>query len=244
MADGTLLASTDQPTPPGPDADASRVNGQQYVWRYQLPGGQRSVLLAYADMVVPVGMTVILDITADDVVHSWWIPKLGGKIDAVPGYHNKTWFQIPPDADPGRARTQVVYNGQCAELCGRNHANMYARVIGVQPAGLQDAGTPTRSQADQARRRPTSRSSRRRCRQQQSEGQTRRPRGPTWQPRSTPPASPDRAPAARRSSPTRAEPEASAAGRRGSRRPITRRSGSCTWPRCSCSSCSAASRRC
>ena len=44
-------------------------------------------------MVVPVGMTVLLDITADDVAHSWWIPKLGGKMDAVPGYTNKPWFK-------------------------------------------------------------------------------------------------------------------------------------------------------
>ena len=57
-------------------------------------------------MVVPVGMTVLLDITADDVVHSWWIPKLGGKMDAVPGYTNKTWFQIPPDAILRRARSR------------------------------------------------------------------------------------------------------------------------------------------
>jgi cytochrome c oxidase subunit 2 len=84
-------------------------------------------------MVVPVGRTVILDITSDDVAHSWWIPKLGGKMDAVPGYTNKTWFQIPPDAiKPGQK--QVVFTGQCAELCGRNHANMYGRVIGMQMA--------------------------------------------------------------------------------------------------------------
>ena len=49
----------------------------------QLPR-QEEPLLTYTDMVVPVGMTVILDITADDVVHSWWIPQLGGKMDAVP----------------------------------------------------------------------------------------------------------------------------------------------------------------
>ena len=69
----------------------------------QLPGADR--LLTYTDMVVPVGMTVLLDITADDVIHSWWIPKLGGKMDAVPGYTNKIWFQIPPDAIPeGRSK--------------------------------------------------------------------------------------------------------------------------------------------
>ena len=54
-------------------------------------------------MVVPVGMTVILDITADDVVHSWWIPELGGKMDAVPGYIEQDLVQ----GDQGRARSRA-----------------------------------------------------------------------------------------------------------------------------------------
>jgi cytochrome c oxidase subunit 2 len=123
-------ASTDLKTPPGQSMKIV-VNGQQYVWRFSYPGQDR--LLVYTDMVVPVGVTILLDVTADDVVHSWWIPKLGGKMDAVPGYVNKTWFQIPPDAIP-EGQTQVVYTGQCAELCGRNHANMYGRVTGMRMA--------------------------------------------------------------------------------------------------------------
>jgi cytochrome c oxidase subunit 2 len=79
-------------------------------------------VFAYEEMVVPVGMTVTLDITADDVAHSWWIPKLGGKMDAVPGYINRTWF---------KADVPGTWRGQCAELCGRNHANMLARVRAV-----------------------------------------------------------------------------------------------------------------
>ena len=71
-------------------------------------------------MVVPVDTTVTLDITSQDVAHSWWIPKLGGKFDAIPGYTNKTWFKIPAK------NAGTVYSGQCAELCGRNHANMRA----------------------------------------------------------------------------------------------------------------------
>ena len=55
-------------------------------------------------MYVPVGMTVMLDIESVDVAHSWWIPALGGKMDAIPGYTNKSWFQIPLDAIP-RVRT-------------------------------------------------------------------------------------------------------------------------------------------
>jgi cytochrome c oxidase subunit 2 len=127
---GAQLASTDIPAVEGPKMKIT-VNGQQYVWRYSYPG--KDNLLVYTDMVVPVGMTVLLDITADDVVHSWWIPKLGGKFDAVPGYTNKTWFQIPPSALKD-GQKQVVFSGQCAELCGRNHANMYGRVIGMRMA--------------------------------------------------------------------------------------------------------------
>jgi cytochrome c oxidase subunit 2 len=131
--DDILVASTDQSVPKGPVLNL-RVDGQQYVWAYQYPGEEK--VRSYVDMVVPVGMTVILDITADDVAHSWWIPKLGGKMDAIPGYHNKTWFQIPPQNIPAGA-DRVVYSGQCAELCGRNHANMYARVIGMQMADFK-----------------------------------------------------------------------------------------------------------
>ena len=127
VSDGQLLAATNKLTVKGPSLQIT-VNGQQYVWRYHYPGKEN--LLVYGDMVVPVGMTVLLDVTADDVVHSWWIPKLGGKMDAVPGYTNRTWFRIPPDAIP-QGQKQVVFTGQCAELCGRNHANMYARVIGM-----------------------------------------------------------------------------------------------------------------
>jgi cytochrome c oxidase subunit 2 len=125
-----LYAATDMPAPPKGSASMNIVvDGQQYVWRFQYPGAQKT--FSYVDMVVPVGMTITLDVTADDVAHSWWIPALGGKADAIPGYTNKTWFKIPLNAiKPGEH--QVVYNGQCAELCGRNHANMYGRVIGLR----------------------------------------------------------------------------------------------------------------
>ena len=76
-------------------------------------------------MVAPTGVTVKLDIVSVDVAHSWWIPKLGGKFDAIPGYVSHTWFRI---SRPG------IYRGQCAELCGRNHANMLAQVRAVAPA--------------------------------------------------------------------------------------------------------------
>jgi cytochrome c oxidase subunit 2 len=122
VAATTLFASTDQPEPPNGAKLNIVVDGQQYVWRYQYPNQGDKEVFAYEEMVVPVGMTVTLDITADDVAHSWWIPQLGGKMDAIPGYTNKSWFK----AD--RAGT---FRGQCAELCGRNHANMLAQVRAV-----------------------------------------------------------------------------------------------------------------
>src|SRR5215207_5125823 len=132
-ASNVLYASTDQPAPPKGSASLNlRVDGQQYVWRYQYPKqGELPEVFSYVDMVVPVGMTVTLDITADDVAHSWWIPKLGGKMDAVPGYTNKTWFKIP-DSAIREGANEIIFQGQCAELCGRNHANMVARVIGMR----------------------------------------------------------------------------------------------------------------
>ena len=122
VASTTLLASTDQPDAPKGAKLNIVVDGQQYVWRFQYPRVDNKEVFAYEEMVVPVGMTVTLDITADDVAHSWWIPKLGGKMDAIPGYVNKTWF---------KADEAGTWSGQCAELCGRNHANMEARVRAV-----------------------------------------------------------------------------------------------------------------
>jgi cytochrome c oxidase subunit 2 len=132
IAANTILAATDQPSPPGEGLTLNiRVVGEQYAWSFFYPEeeGQDRVY-AYNDMYVPVGATVTLDVQSKDVAHSWWIPELGGKADAVPGYTNKTWFRIPLDAlEEGQDR--LVYEGQCAELCGRNHADMLARVIGL-----------------------------------------------------------------------------------------------------------------
>jgi cytochrome c oxidase subunit II len=94
----------------------------QYVWRFQYPSIDDKKVYSFTNMYVPVGMTITLDIRSNDVQHSWWIPALGGKADALPGYTNKTWFQVK---EPGE------WTGQCAELCGRNHANMYAKVIAL-----------------------------------------------------------------------------------------------------------------
>jgi cytochrome c oxidase subunit II len=126
-ADGVQFASIDQPEPPGGNALEIDVNGQQYLWRFDYPspdlpegeGPAEGQLFSYHRMVVPVDTTVTLEIRSQDVAHSWWIPELGGKADALPGHTNETWFRV---SEPG------VYEGVCAELCGANHADMRAEV--------------------------------------------------------------------------------------------------------------------
>ncbi len=108
------------------------VIGRQYIWQYIYPGATEPDGLgapySYVQMVVPTNTDVSLDIVSSDVVHSWWIPELGGKFQAVPGYHSYTWFKIPKAG---------IYRGQCAFLCGRGHARMIAEVRAVPPAQFE-----------------------------------------------------------------------------------------------------------
>ena len=145
VAATTLFASTDQPAPPeGARSSTSSSTASSTCGATSTRGWATRRSSPTRRWSCPVGMTVTLDITADDVAHSWWIPKLGGKMDAVPGYTNKTWFKADK---PG------VFEGQCAELCGRNHANMLARVRAVpfdeyqalvRPAGRRHQGRARR----------------------------------------------------------------------------------------------------
>lgn len=79
------------------------------------PKGEHYLLEVDRPMVVPVGKKIRLLTTADDVIHSWWIPAFGVKQDAIPGLIRDTWFKVDK---PG------IYRGQCAELCGKDHGFM------------------------------------------------------------------------------------------------------------------------
>jgi cytochrome c oxidase subunit 2 len=92
------------------------VEGHQFYWQFDYPNGARSI----NDLHVPAGKLVYLHIISPDVDHSWWVPELGGKTDAIPGHPNHTWFTA---SRPG------TYIGQCAEFCGLFHEAMRARVI-------------------------------------------------------------------------------------------------------------------
>jgi cytochrome c oxidase subunit 2 len=97
------------------------VEAHQYYWQFHYPGGQVSV----QHMVVPLDRVVTLDVVSPDVAHSWWVPALGGKIDAIPARTNHTWF---------KAEKIGTYEARCAELCGLEHAHMIGFVDVVRPA--------------------------------------------------------------------------------------------------------------
>jgi len=127
-----IFASSERKLPPNGKALNISVIGRQYIWQFVYPGANEPDGLgapySYEELVVPTKTTVSLDITSSDVVHSWWVPELGGKFQAVPGYHNYTWFKV---SKPG------IFRGQCAFLCGRGHARMIATVKAVPPAQFE-----------------------------------------------------------------------------------------------------------
>jgi cytochrome c oxidase subunit 2 len=119
LAEGSDYATINQKEPPAGNALKIRVTGQQYLWRYDYEG-QENQLFSFHTLYVPVNTTVTITGFSSDVVHSWWVPKLGGKIDVVPGHDNETWF---------RAEEEGTFEGVCAELCGEGHADMRTRVV-------------------------------------------------------------------------------------------------------------------
>ncbi|WP_375136013.1 cytochrome c oxidase subunit II, partial [Nitrosospira multiformis] len=88
------------------------------------PKGENYLLEVDNPLVVPVGKKVRVLITANDVLHAWWVPALGVKQDAIPGFIRDVWFNIEK---PG------TYRGQCAELCGKEHGFMPIVVEAVEP---------------------------------------------------------------------------------------------------------------
>ncbi|RVT93001.1 cytochrome c oxidase subunit II [Sphingomonas crocodyli] len=100
------------------------VDGEQFWWRvaYRAPG--RPALLSANEVRLPVGRTVTFELGATDVVHSFWIPGLGGKMDMIPGRTNRLIM---------RAEKAGHYRGVCAEFCGLSHALMAFDVIAMEP---------------------------------------------------------------------------------------------------------------
>ncbi len=108
---------------PKPDEDpfVVQIAAHTFYWEYTYPNG----VVAVNTVRLPVDRPLRLELTSPDVVHSWWVPELTGKRDAVPGRTNYLDFTI---REPG------AFRGQCAELCGVQHAVMYTRVEALPEA--------------------------------------------------------------------------------------------------------------
>lgn len=103
-----------------------RVIGHQWWWEFEYP--ELGIVTAN-EFHMPTGTTAVFDITSYDVIHSFWVPRLGGKRDALPGHINKIWYHSDK---PG------LYYGQCTEYCGDSHANMRIRAIVQTPAEFEE----------------------------------------------------------------------------------------------------------
>ena len=123
VAVGTLTTLFDIDDEPE-DALEIDVVGQQWWWdfQYDVDGDGTYDFRTANEMIIPAGEPVNLDITSMDVIHSFWIPALNGKKDAVPGRHHPLTLEAD---EPG------TYWGQCTEFCGLSHANMRIRVIAL-----------------------------------------------------------------------------------------------------------------
>lgn len=108
-------------TPPEGEHITINVTAHQWWWEFEYPDYG---IVTANEMHIPTGVPVVLKLTSTDVIHSFWVPNLAGKIDTNPGRTNTAWLQADV---PG------LYYGQCAEFCGVAHANMRFRVIASEP---------------------------------------------------------------------------------------------------------------
>jgi len=101
------------------------VTGHQWWWQVRYLSDDPSQIFTTANEIhIPVGKPVLFKLVGADVIHSFWIPQLGGKTDTIPGQTNETWLE---------AHTPGIYRGQCTEYCGLQHAKMGLLLIAQTP---------------------------------------------------------------------------------------------------------------
>jgi len=116
----TIASATAIPT--GPDVINVKVVGHQWWWEFDYPG---LGVVTSDELHIPTGARVELDVESADVIHSFWVPQLGGKVQAIPNQHNHSWIE---------ADQAGTYHGQCYQLCGSSHANMRFIVVAQSKA--------------------------------------------------------------------------------------------------------------
>ena len=126
------LARPDEQVSAGAAELAVAVTGKQWWWEVQYPGEQ---VVTANEIHVPVGVPIRLTLTSADVIHSFWVPQVAGKVDLIPGKTNTITFQVD---QPG------VFRGLCSEFCGIQHARMHLLLVVDTPADF--AGWVVRQQ--------------------------------------------------------------------------------------------------
>lgn len=136
-----LVLMDDLRGPDARDALTVRITAQQWAWQVHYPAqGDRRDVRLLNELRIPVGRPVRIELSSPDVIHSFWIPSLAGKLDVIPGHRREITIQADR---PARLR------GQCAEFCGLQHARMILAVVAEPPddfdAWLADAGASGRT---------------------------------------------------------------------------------------------------
>jgi cytochrome c oxidase subunit II len=121
-----------------------KLTGYQWWWKVEYPDTVAGLWITDANEIhIPTGKPVLVELASNDVIHSLWVPNLGGKKDLIPRYKDTVWFQ---------ADTPGVYRGQCAEFCGHQHAKMALHVVAHTPDEFarwqQQARMPSRVPTD------------------------------------------------------------------------------------------------
>ncbi len=142
----TMVALASASGPPSHPALTLDVTAHQWWWEVRYSAAQPDQTFATANEIhIPVGKRVLVRLHGGDVIHSFWVPKLTGKTDTIPGQTNLSWMEADR---PGR------YSGQCTEYCGPQHAHMAFVVLAESPADfehwrshqLESASDPTTPQ--------------------------------------------------------------------------------------------------
>jgi len=110
--------------PPSRAVATIRVTAHRWWWEVKYIGAPDQTVMTANEIHVPVGKPVRLELVSDDVVHSFWVPRLAGKMDVIPGQRNTMWMEADR---PG------TYLGECAEYCGLQHAHMNFVVVAEAP---------------------------------------------------------------------------------------------------------------
>jgi cytochrome c oxidase subunit 2 len=129
LAVPTVLSIFDLSAAAEPEDLHITVTAKQWWWEYEYTNVGDPAVITANEMVVPTGRRVFLDLESSDVIHSFWVPRLAGKQDVVPGRTNTLHFTAVEEGD---------YEGQCAEFCALSHANMRLRVVSVSPTRFDE----------------------------------------------------------------------------------------------------------